>query len=297
MTRLTPPIRLVARSLTAGLLAVGLALTGVQSASAADTVDPTGLPDHIVNGDFSSQWDTIYQAWLDSGDRGFKHMANVDYEHGEAGGAWDIYATPIKQTWTPIPGFDPAAFAWKSDQTDTRIDGRAPIVELRDEGQEGNPYAEITASQKNTYIYQDINTTSDTPVVYTIRLKHASRLADSPHDAMSVMIGPPGQEKPVPLTRTASMSGDTVGETSDVLRSTGMGWEKQWDTYEGSLIIPAYQPVTRFTFKAVDSPTDTEGNLVDDITFAKAYPLTYESNGGTGKVPSHSEAGKLEDVN
>ena len=47
-------------------------------------------------------------------------------------------------------------------------------------------------------------------------------------------------------------------------------------------MIPANQPVTRFTFKSFNSDSPTSGNLVDDIDFQMAYPLSYDMNGGTG---------------
>lgn len=250
------------------------------AAQAADT-QTANLPDHIVNGDFSYKWTEANRTWSQAvGLPGDTSMANVDYIHGEAGGTrFDTSGT----AWKTIDGFDRNAFAWRSNQTDTSVDGRAPIVELRGEGSYDDPYAEITASQENTYIYQDIDTQSTTPVTYKVSLKHASR--HSSHvDSMRVLIGPPGREQPVELTRTASASGDQVGWKGTVLASTGVARDRAWDTYEGTILIPANQPVTRFTFEAVSSPWKQEGNCVDAIFFQKAYPLAYDGNGNTGGV-------------
>ena len=71
------------------------------------------------------------------------------------------------------------------------------------------------------------------------------------------------------------------------------GWLGSWDTFQGSVEIPAGQPVSRFTFKALGSIDGVTGNLIDDVQFKLAYPLSYDKNAqdATGSVPS-SQYGK-----
>lgn len=260
----------------AGCVAAVLAVAcGVASlAPVASAADARG----IVNGDFEYMSSEILAQATDT-----YNFANVDYVNGQAS-TMSSFGGP----WFTVQGFDREQFGWRSTQTDTSVDGRAPIVEIQRSRDGSNTYAEITASEANTYIYQDVST----PVagaVYTIRLKHASRAVDS-RDALSVLIGAPGHERAVTLTRTASDSGDPVGESSTTVESTAWAWDGEWDTYEGTYTIPDGQTVTRFTFLAVRGTTgsddQTSGNCVDDIDFQVAYPLAYELNGGDGRIPN-----------
>ena len=268
------------RTITAALCAAAIALGGgAISVQAAEPVVRATLPDHIINGDFEYLKDRILAQATD-----IENFANVDYERGQAN-SFSISGGE----WFDIEGFNATEFGWKSTQTDASVDGRAPIVEIQRSRDGGNAYGEITASQIDTYIYQDIDTQHPTDTIYTVRLKHASRNnpADGGHvDALSVLIGPPGQEQPVELTRTASDVGDMIGETSTVVKSRAWSFDDQWDTYETTITIPANQSVTRFSFQAIESADELRGNNVDDITFAVAYPLTYDLNGGTGTVPN-----------
>lgn len=56
--------------------------------------------------------------------------------------------------------------------------------------------------------------------------------------------------------------------------------EGQWATYEGTYLATGTRTV--FSFESVSSISDNAGNLLDDISFEKAYPLSYDMNGGTG---------------
>ncbi|WP_368267147.1 hypothetical protein, partial [Enterococcus sp. RTP21361st1_A6_RTP21361_211029] len=193
----------------------------------------------------------------------------IDYVKGDAGAA---------RKWAHIDGFQATGFGWKSNQTDTAVDGRAPIAEIQRSRDGSNYYGEITASQANTYLYQDIDTRHDFSTVYTVKLKHASRTLAMGVDSLQVLVGKPGHERPVELTRVASDGKDQVGEKSNVVASAVSGWDGKWDTYTGSVIIPADQPVTRFTFKSITG--------IDDVRFAYAYPLSYDANGGTKQQAS-----------
>ncbi|QUF85759.1 InlB B-repeat-containing protein [Bifidobacterium longum] len=238
------------------------------------------LPTELVNGDFTykgrESLDTARKA-AGSDYQSDWNFANIDYVKGDAGAA---------RKWAHIDGFQATGFGWKSNQTDTAVDGRAPIAEIQQSRDGSNYYGEITASQANTYLYQDINTRHDSSTVYTVKLKHASRTLAMGVDSLQVLVGTPGHERPVELTRIASDGKDQVGEKSNVVASAVSGWNGKWDTYTGSVIIPANQPVTRFTFKSITGIDNVAGNLIDDVRFAYAYPLSYDANGGTKKQAS-----------
>lgn len=238
------------------------------------------LPTELVNGSFSykgrESLDTARKAAGNDYQSDW-NFANIDYVKGDAGAA---------RKWAHIDGFQATGFGWKSNQTDTAVDGRAPIAEIQRSRDGSNYYGEITASQANTYLYQDINTRHDFSTVYTVKLKHASRTLAMGVDSLQVLVGTPGHERPVELTRIASDGKDQVGEKSNVVASAVSGWNGKWDTYTGSVIIPANQPVTRFTFKSITGIDNVAGNLIDDVRFAHAHPLSYDANGGTKQQAS-----------
>lgn len=238
------------------------------------------LPTELVNGSFSYKGRQCLDTARKAAGNDYQsdwNFANIDYVKGDAGAA---------RKWAHIDGFQATGFGWKSNQTDTAVDGRAPIAEIQQSRDGSNYYGEITASQANTYLYQDINTRHDFSTVYTVKLKHASRTLAMGTDSLQVLVGTPGHERPVELTRIASDGKDQVGEKSNVVASAVSGWNGKWDTYTGSVIIPANQPVTRFTFKSITGIGNVAGNLIDDVRFAYAYPLSYDANGGTKQQAS-----------
>ena len=238
------------------------------------------LPTELVNGSFSYKGRQCLDTARKAAGNDYQsdwNFANIDYVKGDAGAA---------RKWAHIDGFQATGFGWKSNQTDTAVDGRAPIAEIQQSRDGSNYYGEITASQANTYLYQDIDTRHDFSTVYTVKLKHASRTLAMGVDSLQVLVGTPGHERPVELTRIASDGKDQVGEKSNVVASAVSGWNGKWDTYMGSVIIPANQPVTRFTFKSITGIDNVAGNLIDDVRFAYAYPLSYDANGGTKQQAS-----------
>ena len=252
-----------------------------------------GLPKQIVNSDFDHDWRNIVSQSKMSAKYNF---ANIDPAHGdvEISGALNGKGEASKQ-WVHLNGFDANKFGWKSNQTDTRVDGRGGIVEIQRSKANDNMYAEITASQANTYLYQDIDTAHSVPTVYTVKLRYAHRngTVDS-NEKIQILIGAPGHEQPVEMTRIASDRGNKVGEKSTTVNAPNTdGWLGSWDTFQGSVEIPAGQPVSRFTFKALGSIDGVTGNLIDDVQFKLAYPLSYDKNAqdATGSVPS-SQYGK-----
>lgn len=249
--------------------------------------DTSGLPDHLVNGDFSvnykDQWLTGGWNWTSITPDG-KYLNSVRN--------WNDSAT----TWKTVNGWDKTKFGWSSTQKDgtDNIQHKAGAVEIQYDDRSDNVYAELCAYEKGTAIYQDIKTVPGT--LYKIRLKHAS-LYSRYLDKMQVMVGAPGHEQAVEMTRTSvNGNGDTLNEKSTTIATkvsnTGesdRNHENQWETYEGTYVIPDGQTTTRFTFRNVAAESIDRGNLLDDIVFGKAYRLDYDKNASdaTGEVPSN----------
>lgn len=249
----------------------------------------SNLPKQIMNGDFDHDWRNIVGQSRMSEKYNF---ANVDPAHGdvEISGGLNGKGEASKH-WVHLNGFDAARFGWKSNQTDTRVDGRGGIVEIQRSRANDNMYAEITASQANTYLYQDIDTAHSVPTVYTVKLRYAHRNGTiNSNEKIQILVGAPGYEQPVEMTRIASDRGNKVGEKSTTVNAPNTdGWLGSWDTFQGSVEIPAGQPVSRFTFKALGSIDGVTGNLIDDVQFKLAYPLSYDKNASdaSGQVPSN----------
>lgn len=251
-----------------------------------------GLPRQIVNSDFDHDWRNIVSQSKMSAKYNF---ANIDPAHGdvEISGALNSKGEASKQ-WVHLNGFDAAKFGWKSNQTDTRVDGRGGIVEIQRSRANDNMYAEITASQANTYLYQDIDTAHSTPTVYTVKLRYAHRNGTiNSNEKIQILVGAPGHEQPVEMTRIASDRGNRLGEKSTTVNAPNTdGWLGSWDTFQGSVVVPAGQDVSRFTFKALGSIDGISGNLIDDVQFKLAYKLSYDKNANDayGQVPSDTTA-------
>lgn len=247
-----------------------------------------GLPKQLVNSDFDHDWRNIVSQSKMTGKYNF---ANIDPAHGdvEISGALNGKGEASKQ-WVRLNGFDAAKFGWKSNQTDTKVDGRGGIVEIQRSRANDNMYAEITASQAGTYLYQDIDTAHDYPTVYTVKLRYARRNGTiNSNEKIQILVGAPGHEQPVEMTRIASDRGNRLGEKSTTVNAPNTdGWLGSWDTFQGSVVVPAGQNVSRFTFKALGSIDGISGNLIDDVQFKLAYKLSYDKNANdaSGSVPS-----------
>ena len=253
--------------------------------------DTSKLSDHLVNSDFEylpdGGWKTVdapsymRNAYTSVDPNNGQYMRNA--KHVDADLA----------SWVDWPGFNQSKFAWKTDQKGGHDQGglkdRAEAVELQQDSTDGNTYAEMVASETGRTIYQNLATIPGT--LYKIRLKHASLCKDNV-DQMQVVIN----GTPIEMTRVTAngKAGDKVGEKSTTIgtRVTNENrWHHsdQWETYEGYYVIPDGQTTTRFGFKAVNYLDPTKGNLLDDVTFARAYKLSYDKNStdATGEVPSN----------
>ena len=266
----------------------------VRLASDDDVVEyaANGLPKQLVNSDFDHDWRNIVGQSRMSAKYNF---ANIDPAHGdvEISGGLNGKGEASKH-WVHLNGFDAARFGWKSNQTDTRVDGRGGIVEIQRSKANDNMYAEITASQANTYLYQDIDTAHSVPTVYTVKLRYAHRNGTiNSNEKIQILVGAPGHEQPVEMTRIASDRGNRLGEKSTTVNAPNTdGWLGSWDTFQGSVVVPAGQNVSRFTFKALGSIDGISGNLIDDVQFKLAYKLSYDKNANdaSGSVPSDETA-------
>lgn len=257
--------------------------------------DTSKLSDHLVNSDFEylpdGGWKTV-----DAPSYMTNAYTSVDPNNGQ-------YMRNAKHvdadlaSWVDWPGFDQSKFAWKTDQKGGQDQGglkdRANAVELQQDSTDGNTYAEMVASETGRTIYQDLKTIPGT--LYKIRLKHASLCKDNV-DKMQVVIN----GTPIEMTRVTAngKAGDKVGEKSTTIATKVTNenrWHHadQWETYEGYYVIPDGQTTTRFGFKAVNYLDPTKGNLLDDVTFARAYKLSYDKNAtdANGSVPSDTTEG------
>lgn len=265
--------------------------TKTKTSGTVKTVADTNasLPDHLVNGDFNVNY---HDQWKDS----FGGWTSIDPNAGKT-----LHATSLPNgsswKWTAINGWDKSKFGWTSTQkAGSNVQQKANAVELQyDDSTADNVYAELCAYEAGTAIYQDIRTVPGT--LYKVRLKHAS-LNSTYLDKMQVMIGTPGHEQPVEMTRTTvNGHGDKLNEKSTtiatkVTNSNNRHHADQWETYEGTYLIPDGQTTTRFTFKSIDAKQLDYGNVLDDIVFDKAYRLSYDKNANDayGQVPSDTTA-------
>ena len=299
--------RMVAGIVSAGtLMGSGLLMAGTANADEIRMPDigktitsltasaATTYPRELVNGGFDylpdGGWKTVdapsymTNAYTSVDPNNGQYMRNA--KHSDADLA----------SWVDWPGFDQSKFAWKTDQKGGHDQGglkdRAEAVELQQDSMDGNTYAEMVASEPGRTIYQNLATIPGT--LYKIRLKHTSLCKDNV-DQMQVVIN----GTPIEMTRVAAngKAGDKVGEKSKTIgtRVTNENrWHHsdQWETYEGYYVIPDGQTTTRFGFKAVNYLDPTKGNLLDDVTFSRAYKLSYDKNASdaTGKVPSDETA-------
>lgn len=269
--------------------ATAAGLTDTRTDAAATTVtataDTSSLPDHLINGTFD--YPTC---------PGGKASCDVDPTTGWGGFCKDFGGD---NKFAPIDNWDRSKFGWDSDQEGMRPDQQPTshqklqhCVQLghanNNNGQKVNRYAEIIAETPTGAIYQDIATVPG--VMYRWTLKHAS--ASTSHaDSMAVMIGDPGKETAQEATRTTVNGyGDKLGKVGTTITTRGPG--VAWETYTGTYI--ATSTVTRFTYRSLQGDTKLlhTGNWIDDVSFDKAYKLTYDKNSSdaSGQVPSDTTA-------
>lgn len=241
----------------------------------------SNLPDHLVNGTFDYRGNEI----INENQRVYGDTTYLAIISAKTG----VIGNPLH---SKLDNWDSGKFGWRSNDATAGAD----TVEVQRRNHTpyptnaGNVWGEIAAAKRGKYIYQDIATTPG--VVYKWSLKHASRNADQ-DDSMQVMIGEPGAEAVQEATRTTSNGTDKVGEKSTTITTHGTAQDGRWETYTGDYL--ATSTTTRFTFRSVRDSNGqgldftAEGNCVDDLSFDKAYKLSYDKNSSdaTGSVPSN----------
>lgn len=254
----------------------------------------TSYPDHIINGDFEYMGLTM----LNQYNSGFVLVSPMGY-------MYQSNRSNPSSIWTSLPtGFDYSKFGWKSTQNrftrpanvnDYESVIRNSAVEIQvdvENSKRINTHCELVEQQAETAIYQDIATTPGS--VYKWSIKHCSQ-ATTHVDTMSVMIGTPTSQSVQLATRTTSNGTGKIGWTGTIISTISKNVSGQhmndWETYEGTYIIPQEQTVTRFTFKSIEGLNAGSGNELDDISFSIADPLYYNLNGGTGNLPQLSASG------
>lgn len=252
--------------------------------------DTNNLPDHIVNGSFDypsvPSWTGLAGSSSNKNNKG-KRFATINPSTGKYGSG-----CAMSTTGKAIPNWNRSSFAWNSTQGDAHYPGmscEAGNVELNYDSVHHNQFAELTADQQGTAIYQDVKVTPGTMMTWS--LKHSS--ATSAYvDKMQVMIGEPYKETAQEATRIASENGNKVGEkmtTISTPTTSDRADNKKWDTYSGTYLVPDGVTTVRFTFKSVASAEWYSGNDLDDIEFSRSYKLTYDKNSSdaAGEVPSN----------
>ena len=242
-----------------------------------------GLPDHLVNGTFDYRGNEIInENQRVYGRHDTTYLAIISAKTG-------IIGNPLH---SKLDNWDSGKFGWRSNDATAGVD----TVEVQRRNHTpyptnaGNVWGEIAAAKRGKYIYQDIATTPG--VVYKWSLKHASRNADQ-DDSMQVMIGEPGKTVAQQATRTTSNGSDKTGSVGTTITTHGTAQDGKWETYTGDYL--ATSTTTRFTFRSVRDSNGqgldftAEGNCVDDLSFDKAYKLSYDKNSSdaTGSVPSN----------
>lgn len=255
------------------------------------TYAASNLPEQIVNGGFDypsvPSWTALPESGSNKYNKG-KLFATINPGTGKYGSG-----CAMSTTGRAIPNWNRLNFAWNSTQGDTHYSGgmscEAGNVELNYDSVHHNQFAELTADQQGTAIYQDVKVTPGTMMKWS--LKHSS--ATSAYvDKMQVMIGEPYKETAQEATRITSENGNKVGEkmtTISTPTTSDRADNKKWDTYSGTYLVPDGVTTVRFTFKSVASAEWYSGNDLDDIEFSRSYKLTYDKNSSdaAGEVPSN----------
>lgn len=258
------------------------------------TYAASNLPEQIVNGGFDypsvPSWTALGESGSNKYNKG-KLFATINPGTGKYGSG-----CAMSTTGRAIPNWNRLNFAWNSTQGDTHYSGgmscEAGNVELNYDSVHHNQFAELTADQQGTAIYQDVKVTPGTMMKWS--LKHSS--ATSAYvDKMQVLIGEPYKETAQEATRITSENGNKVGEkmtTISTPTTSDRADNKKWDTYSGTYLVPDEVTTVRFTFKSIASAEWYSGNDLDDIKFSRSYQLSYDKNAqdASGQVPSNETA-------
>lgn len=214
------------------------------------------------------------------------------------------------QTGVKAGGLTAATFAWQ----DLDAIGSIQNFELHRE-KDGNTAADVHAGRT---VAQTVNTTPGAS--YTFSIRHSGRSKGNA-GGVTLLTGPDKDHlTPVKLTRTTvsktgAKYGDRTGDvgtvaythsdSADATEGSHDPWDHSddWESYEGTVIIPAGQSRTMIAYRGVakDGTLTASANdsIIDDLSFRLAYKLSYDANGGTKKSTSQIKAstdGKVKSI-
>lgn len=212
-----------------------------------------------------------------------------------------VYVTPNKgmirsyaqamagQTGVKAGGLTAATFAWQ----DVDATGGIQNFELHRE-KDGNTAADVHAGRT---VAQTVNTTPGAS--YTFSIRHSGRSKGNA-GGVTLLTGPDKDHlTPVKLTRTTVSKtgqkyGDKTGDVGtvaythsdsmDATEGSHEPWDHSddWESYEGTVIIPAGQSRTMIAYRGVakDGTLTASANdsIIDDLSFRLAYKLNDAQN-------------------
>ena len=205
------------------------------------------------------------------------------------------------QTGVKAGGLTAATFAWQ----DVDAIGGNQNFELHRE-KDGNTAADVHAGRT---VAQTVNTTPGAS--YTFSIRHSGRSKGNA-GGVTLLTGPDKDHlTPVKLTRTTVSKtgqkyGDKTGDVGtvaythsdsmDATEGSHEPWDHSddWESYEGTVIIPAGQSRTMIAYRGVakDGTLTASANdsIIDDLSFRLAYKLSYDGNGGAKTSTSRISA-------
>lgn len=219
------------------------------------------------------------------------------YVYADKGVVSSYYQYANGQNGTKMPGLTTSSFAWR----DVDAIGGHQAMELHRE-KDGNTAADVHAGRT---VAQTVATTPG--AAYTFSIRHSGRSKGNA-GGVTLLAGPDKDHlTPVKLTRTTvsktgAKYGDKTGDvgtvaythsdSADATEGSHDPWDHSddWESYEGTVIIPAGQSRTMIAYRGVakDGTLTASANdsIIDDLSFRLAYKLSYDANGGTKKSTS-----------
>ncbi len=213
------------------------------------------------------------------------------YVYADKGVVSSYYQYANGQNGTKMPGLTTSSFAWR----DVDAIGGHQAMELHRE-KDGNTAADVHAGRT---VAQTVNTTPGAS--YTFSIRHSGRSKGNA-GGVTLLTGPDKDHlTPVKLTRTTVSKtgqkyGDRTGDVGtvaythsdsmDATEGSHEPWDHSddWESYEGTVIIPAGQSRTMIAYRGVakDGTLTASANdsIIDDLSFRLAYRLGYDANGG-----------------
>ena len=225
------------------------------------------------------------------------------YVYSDKGVISSYYQYANGQNGTKMPGLTTSSFAWRDVDA---IGGHQAMELHREKG--GNTAADVHAGRT---VAQTVNTTPGAS--YTFSIRHSGRSKGNA-GGVTLLTGPDKDHlTPVRLTRTTVSKtgqkyGDKTGDVGtvaythsdsmDATEGSHEPWDHSddWESYEGTVIIPAGQSRTMIAYRGVakDGKLTVSANdsIIDDLSFRLSYRLSYDANGGnktnTSKISASS---------